>query len=92
MRSPIRRSPKRNVTSGKPSVEVSERSDEMCDRILDFIGAYIARRGFPPTLRELGKELGRSPQSVMVHLDRLEADGYLTREPGIPRSIRVAAK
>lgn len=91
MRPIPRRSSKRNERSGRSSGEESGSSDEMRNRLLDFIGAHIARRGFPPSLREIGKELGCSAQTVMVQLDRLEGDGVLTREPGIPRSIRLAS-
>jgi repressor LexA len=48
---------------------------------LDFIKSSIAERGYPPTLREIGKQMGiRSTNGVNDHLKALERKGYLVRE------------
>ena len=48
-------------------------------------------RGYPPTVRELMEAAGlNSPASVQHHLDKLEADGLIVREPGLTRTIRPA--
>lgn len=58
--------------------------------ILDAIQASIDERGYPPTVRELGVAVGlRSSNTVHEHLKRLEADGYLRRDPGSPRAITL---
>lgn len=77
-----------NESSERSSGRASAPS-EVRDRILAFIADYVEERGYPPSLREIGRSVGRSPQSVMLHLDGLVAVGRLTRAPGIPRSLRL---
>src|ERR1700729_1343696 len=49
--------------------------------VLDFIRQSITDRGYPPTLREIGAQMGiRSTNGVNDHLRALERKGYLTRE------------
>lgn len=60
--------------------------------ILDFIRAERARRGFPPTLREIGEHFGlRSTGSVRDHLRALERKGYIVRRPYLSRGIVLRA-
>jgi len=48
------------------------------DQILEFIGAYMAREGYPPTVREIGAAVGlRSPATVHSHLRSLQKTGRL---------------
>jgi repressor LexA len=48
--------------------------------ILDFISASIRERGYPPTLREIGKHMGiKSTNGVSDHLRALKRKGYLDR-------------
>jgi len=57
--------------------------------ILQYILDYIQKEGFPPSIREIGKDFGiGSLRGVTVHLDALERKGYITRA-NTPRSIRV---
>jgi repressor LexA len=59
-------------------------------QILDFIRAEIHRRGFPPSVREIGEAVGLSSSStVHSHLAALEAKGYLRRDPSKPRALEV---
>ena len=59
-------------------------------QVLDFIGVYMARAGFPPTLEEIGAALGiRSPNAIRNHLLALEKKGYLTKEGAKSRAIRL---
>ncbi|NLY94050.1 MAG: transcriptional repressor LexA [Myxococcales bacterium] len=61
--------------------------------VLDFISESIARRGYPPTLREIGNHLGiRSTNGVNDHLRALERKGYLTREDMKSRTLRLVRK
>lgn len=57
--------------------------------ILQYILDYVQKEGFPPSIREIGKdfEIG-SLRGVTVHLDALERKGYITRA-NTPRSIRI---
>jgi len=57
--------------------------------ILDFISRSIAKRGFPPTLREIGSHFGiKSTNGVNDHLRALEKKGYLQREDLKSRALR----
>jgi repressor LexA len=57
--------------------------------ILDFIAASIDRRGYPPTLREIGEHFGiRSTNGVSDHLKALEKKGFLAREDLKSRAMR----
>jgi repressor LexA len=59
-------------------------------KALLFIRHLVASRGYPPTVRELGDHVGlSSSSSVHFMLKRLEAKGYLKRDPGKPRTIEV---
>lgn len=66
---------------------------ELTDRqrqILDFIRAEIHRRGFPPSVREIGEAVGLSSSStVHSHLAALEEKGFLRRDPSKPRALEV---
>lgn len=58
--------------------------------VLEFVGHYSQRRGFPPTLREIGDGTGLSNISaVRGHISALEKKGYITKEADKARSIRV---
>lgn len=49
--------------------------------ILDYIKAFVAARGFPPTLREIGRRFGiRSTNGVSAHLWAIEKKGFISRE------------
>jgi repressor LexA len=57
--------------------------------VLDFISQSIERRGYPPTLREIGEHMGiRSTNGVNDHLKALEKKGYLEREDLKSRALR----
>ena len=50
--------------------------------VLETIRAWIRERGYPPTIRELGKLLGiKSLRGVTTHLDAIAKKGFLKREP-----------
>lgn len=60
------------------------------EQILRCIRESIAERGEAPTVREIGQRVGlRSRSSVHYHLGRIEALGYIAREPHRPRGIRL---
>lgn len=59
-------------------------------RILEVIRNSVDRRGYPPSLREIGEAVGlTSPSSVAHQLSMLERKGYLRRDPNRPRAIEV---
>ena len=66
--------------------ELTKRQQE----ILDFIRAEIHRRGYPPSVREIGEAVGLSSSStVHSHLAALEAKGFIRRDPSKPRALEV---
>jgi repressor LexA len=59
-------------------------------QVLEFIDAEVRRRGYPPSVREIGEAVGLSSTStVHAHLEALEEKGYLRRDPTKPRAIEV---
>lgn len=54
-----------------------------------FVKAYIKKHTHPPTLREISEGCFLSVSSVTRHLDRLEGQGKLFREPGRARGITL---
>ena len=59
-------------------------------QILEFIAEQIRDRGYPPSVREIGEAVGlTSPSTVHTHLQVLEREGYLQRDPTKPRAIIV---
>lgn len=58
--------------------------------ILDFIIQNIETKGYPPSIREIAKEVGLSSSAtVQAYLNKLEKLGYLKRSKGSSRSIKV---
>ena len=58
-------------------------------QILDFITRRIQDQGYPPTIREIGEEMGiRSTNGVNDHLKALERKGFLVREGLKSRALR----
>ena len=61
-------------------------------QIFDFIGRFVGKHGYPPTVREIGKAIGlQSPSTVHAHLAKLEGLGVLRRDPTKPRAIELLA-
>jgi repressor LexA len=59
-------------------------------QILDFIRAELHRRGYPPSVREIGEAVGLSSSStVHSHLAALESKGFIRRDPSKPRALEV---
>lgn len=67
---------------------MNERSRE----ILNFIRSFGRDKGFPPTIREIGKAFGiASTNGVRYHLDILEKAGYIQRRGRISRGTTSSA-
>ena len=59
-------------------------------KVLEVIKDAIERRGYPPSMREIGEAVGlASPSSVSHQLRTLEAKGFLRRDANTPRAIEV---
>lgn len=62
-------------------------------KILNAIKSLFVRLGHCPSYEEIGKECGLSSlSSVQKHIRNLADEGYLTFEPGRPRSIIVTPR
>jgi repressor LexA len=58
--------------------------------ILDFIAEQVRERGYPPSVREIGAAVGlASTSTVQAHLNTLQRQGYLRRDPTKPRALEV---
>lgn len=59
-------------------------------RVLEVIRESVERRGYPPSVREIGEAVGlNSPSSVAHQLKVLESKGLLRRDPNRPRAMEV---
>src|SRR6202142_417117 len=59
-------------------------------RVLDVIRDSVERRGYPPSMREIGEQVGLTSTSSVAHqLATLEKKGYLRRDPNRPRAVEV---
>ncbi len=58
--------------------------------ILEYIKSEIINRGFPPAVREICEAVNlKSTSSVHSHLETLEKNGYIRRDPTKPRAIEI---
>ena len=61
-------------------------------RVLEVIRNSVERRGYPPSMREIGQAVGlASPSSVSHQLAALERKGYLRRDPNRPRALEIVS-
>lgn len=60
------------------------------EAILEFIKSEILSKGYPPAVREICAAVGlKSPATVHAHLNTLEANGYIRRDPTKNRAIKL---
>ena len=60
------------------------------EEIMNYIKDEILERGFPPAVREICQAVGlKSTSSVHSHLESLEKNGYIRRDPTKPRAIEI---
>ena len=58
--------------------------------ILEFIKESILNRGYPPAVREICEAVHlKSTSSVHSHLETMEKNGYIRRDPTKPRAIEI---
>ena len=57
---------------------------------LEYIKDEILKRGYPPAVREICEAVQlKSTSSVHSHLETLEKNGYIRRDPTKPRAIEI---
>ena len=60
------------------------------EEILHYIKDTILMKGYPPTVREICEAVNlKSTSSVHAHLETLEKNGYIRRDPTKPRAIEI---
>ncbi|MGYP002522284863 len=60
------------------------------EEILEYIKEEILKRGYPPAVREICEAVHlKSTSSVHSHLESLEKNGYIRRDPTKPRAIEI---
>ena len=70
------------MANGKISKKQSE--------ILEYIKEQILEKGYPPDVREICEAVHlKSTSSVHAHLETLEKNGYIRRDPTKPRAIEI---
>ena len=66
--------------------KISKKQEE----ILEFVKEQILNKGFPPSVREICDAVGlKSTSSVHAHLETLEKNGYIRRDPTKSRTIEI---
>jgi len=59
-------------------------------KVLDVIREAVERRGYPPSVREIGQAVGLTSTSSVAHqLKVLQTKGFLRRDPNRPRAVEV---
>lgn len=60
------------------------------DEILTYVKEYIVSHGYPPTVREIGKDLGvSSPATIHTHLNKLVEKGFIKKDGAKNRAIEL---
>lgn len=87
------------VNAGKLTAEVNHEAVQVCDakeaptkRQLDyllFIAKYLGRYGRAPAESDIERHFLVSAPSVNQMMQMLERRGFISREPGVPRSARI---
>ena len=59
-------------------------------QILEYIKSQILNKGYPPSVRDICTAVNlKSTSSVHAHLETLEKNGYIRRDPTKPRAIEI---
>jgi len=66
--------------------ELNEKQQE----ILDFVNKQVEEKGYPPSVREIGRAVGfKSTSTVHGYLQQLEEKGIIKKDPAKPRALKV---
>lgn len=69
-----------------PYGKISKKQSE----ILEYIKSQILNKGYPPSVRDICEAVDlKSTSSVHSHLETLEKNGYIRRDPTKPRAIEI---
>ncbi|MFB7377091.1 transcriptional repressor LexA [Kitasatospora purpeofusca] len=83
--------PTRSAPGRPPGIRTDEAGlTERQRRVIEVIRDSVQRRGYPPSMREIGQAVGLSSTSSVAHqLMALERKGFLRRDPHRPRAYEV---
>lgn len=83
--------PARAMPGRPPGIRTDEAGlTERQRRVIEVIRDSVQRRGYPPSMREIGQAVGLSSTSSVAHqLMALERKGFLRRDPHRPRAYEV---
>lgn len=74
------------MSESRPTGKITAKQKQ----ILDYIKEQILQKGYPPAVREICDAVHlRSTSSVHSHLETLEKNGYIKRDPTKPRAIEI---
>lgn len=66
--------------------ELTKRQDE----VLQYIKEYMVSHGYPPTVREIGQDMGvSSPATIHTHLNKLAEKGFIRKSGSKNRAIEL---
>ena len=58
--------------------------------VLEYLKQQVLQKGYPPSVREICDAVGlKSTSSVHAHLESLERNGYIRKDPPKPRAIEI---
>ena len=58
--------------------------------VLEYLKQQVLQKGYPPSVREICDAVGlKSTSSVHAHLESLERNGYIRKDPTKPRAIEI---
>lgn len=64
--------------------------NEKEQRVLSYVARNLSENGYPPSVRDIARDLQfKSTSTVQMYLDRLVAYGYLQRQDGKSRTLRL---
>ena len=79
-----------NISNGGIHIMITGKISPKQQQILEYIKEEILKKGYPPTVREIGETVNlKSTSSVHAHLETLEKKGYIKRDPTKPRAIEI---
>ncbi|MBE6481805.1 MAG: transcriptional repressor LexA [Actinomyces ruminicola] len=78
------------ATYVSPSPADLQSLDPRARAVYESVREAVAARGYPPSMREIGAQVGlTSPSSVKHQLDKLERLGLVRRDPNRPRALEI---
>lgn len=57
--------------------------------ILQFVADFTSKNGGPPSLKEIGDEIGMSKSNAFTHIDHLIGRGLVFKRPKVARGIMI---